>query len=212
MNQKGYSLIELLMFLFIVAIIVVALFPLTVIEKDQAQRIAVWKDFYPELVYAQDLLKNQEPQVVRAYSEVPYLNSDVYFEEYAKFLPVNKGKLIDNRGYRYRYLNGRSVKKNSKYYADKFLELENGMIIGFADFERGSDNVKNSPVGQMFIDIDGKNKRRNFIGSDVYAVNVYADRLEPVGTNLSRQDLKEDCSPVGTGLNCAAYYLYGSVF
>ncbi len=212
MNKNGYSLVELLMFLFVVAIIVVALFPLTVIEKDQAERIAVWKDFYPELIYAANLLKTQEPQFVQAYSKVSYLDADVFFEEYAKFLPVNKSKLIDNKAYRYRYLNGRSVKKHSKYYADRFLELENGMVIGFADFERDADNVKNSPIGVMFVDIDGKKTRRNFIGSDVYAVNIYVDRLEPLGSNLSRQDMKEDCSPVGTGLNCSAYYLFGGVF
>lgn len=210
--KKGYSLVELLMFLFIVAIIVVALFPLTVIEKDQAQRIAVWKDFYPELVYVQNLLKHKEPQVIEAYKDVHYLDADVYFEEYSKFLPVQNGKVVDNKHYRYRYLNGRTVKKSSKYYAKKFVELKNGMIIGFSGFDRYADNAKNSPIGIIFVDINGKNKRQNFIGSDVYAVNMYADRLEPFGANLSRQEMKEDCSPVGTGLNCAAYYLYGGVF
>lgn len=212
MNKNGYSLIELLMFLFVVAIVVVALFPLTVIEKDQAKRIAVWKDFYPELIYAQNLLKNEEPQVINAYAKEPYLDADVYFQEFVKFMPVKDGKIIDNKNYRYRYLNGRRVKKSSKYYADKFVELENGMIVGFADFERDADNIKNSPVGLMFVDIDGNSKRRNFLGSDIYAVNVFADRLEPLGSNLSRQEMKEDCSPVGTGLNCASYYLYGGVF
>ena len=86
------------------------------------------------------------------------------------------------------------------------------MIIGFTGFDRDADNVKNSPIGTIFVDIDGKNKRRNFLGSDVYAVNIYADKLEPLGSNLSRQEMKEDCSPVGTGLNCAAYYLYGGGF
>lgn len=210
--QKGYSLVELLMFLFIVAIIVVALFPLTVIEKDQAQRIAVWKDFYPELVYVQNLLKYEEPQVIEAYKDVPYLDADVYFEELSKFLPVKNEKIINYKHHKYRYLNGRSVKKSSKYYAKKYVELKNGMIIGFSGFDRYADNAKNSPIGIIFVDINGKNKRQNFIGSDVYAVNVYADRLEPFGANLSRQEMKEDCSPVGTGLNCAAYYLYGGVF
>lgn len=86
--KKGYSLIELLMFLFIVAIIVVALFPLTIVEKDQAQRIAVWKDFYPELIYSQDLFKNAEPQVVKAYKNTSYLEPDVYFQEFTKFLSL----------------------------------------------------------------------------------------------------------------------------
>ncbi len=210
--KKGYSLIELLMFLFIVAIIVVALFPLTVVEKDQAQRIAIWKDFYPELIYAQDLFKNKESQVIKAYETTPYLEPDVYFQEFTKFMPVKDGKIINNKNYRYRYLNGRRVKKSSKYYSHQFVELENGIIIGFAGLERDADNVKNSPIGLLFVDIDGKNKRRNFLGSDIFVVNVYAERIEPLGGNLSRQDMKEDCSPVGTGLNCAAYYLYGGVF
>lgn len=212
MNRRGYSLIELLMLLFVVAIIVVALFPLTVIEKDLAERIAIWKEFYPELIYSQNLLKLKEPQVVEAYKDVSYLEANVYFDEYAKFLPIKKEKILNSKKYKYRYLNGRGIKHSSKYHADRIVELENGMIVSFAYFERDADNVKNSPIGLLLIDIDGNKARRNFIGSDVFAVKVFADRLEPLGTNLSRQEMKEDCSPVGTGLNCAAYYLYGGVF
>lgn len=212
MNKQGYSLIELLMFLFIVAIIVVALFPLTVVEKDLAGRIAIWKEFYPELIYAQNLLKAEEPQVVTKYKEVPYLEAGGYFNEYLKFLPVKEDKVIKPNKYKHRYLNGRRIKASSKYHADKIVELENGMIISFAYLERDADNVKNSPIGLILVDIDGNKARRNFIGSDVFAVRVYADKLEPLGANLSRQEMKEDCSPVGTGLNCAAYYLYGGVF
>ncbi len=213
MKRNGYSLIELLMFIFVVAIVIVALFPLTVIEKDLAQRIAVWKDFYPELIYAQKLLISEEPQVVKAYSKTSYLDGNVYFDEYTKFLPIKKiTKAGELNKYKYKFLNGKNVKKNSKYHIDKYVELKNGMIIGFAKLERDADNIKNSPIGILMVDIDGQKGRRNFLGSDVFAVNLFANRLEPLGSNLSRQEMKEDCSPVGTGLNCAAYYLYGGVF
>ena len=86
------------------------------------------------------------------------------------------------------------------------------MIIGFAD----SDNVPSEtplkkPLGVLFIDINGRTKR-NTIGRDVFLVYVYPDGLEPVGANEPMQNLKEDCSPVGSGIKCGAYYLVENSF
>ena len=110
--------------------------------------------------------------------------------------------------YRKRYMNGKMIRQISKYYSKEYKYLKNGIIISYTDLER---NTKSDPLGVLFVDIDSSMKR-NFIGRDIFAVLIYTDRLEPYGFDSTRQKMKQDCSPVGSGLQCSAYYLVGGNF
>lgn len=105
-------------------------------------------------------------------------------------------------------MNGKIIRYESKYKSKQFAHLKNGIIVSFTGLKR----VKTEdPLGILFVDIDSKIKR-NFLGRDVFVVLVFADRIEPYGYNSTRQTMKEDCSPVGSGLQCSAYYLVGGEF
>ena len=105
-------------------------------------------------------------------------------------------------------MNGKIVGKKSKYKATIFAYLQDGKLVSFVPLERIKPN---DPLGVVFIDINGK-QRRNFVGRDVFPVLLFADKLEPVGYNSTRQEMKENCSPVGSGMQCSAYYLVGGSF
>ena len=213
MKRFAFSLTEVLILIFTIAVIAAVIFPLKIIDFNQAERIAKWKSFYPELVYSFDLMKIQEKPLIEKYKSNPDLSSKEFFNLYKKYLNVDteNNMKTDYSKYHHIFLNGKIIKSISKYRADEFLYLKNGMIIGFTASKRNSNNLKTAPLGILFADIDGKSKR-NFIGKDVFVVLVFPDRIEPMGYNASRQEMKEDCSPVGSGLKCAAYYLVGGSF
>jgi prepilin-type N-terminal cleavage/methylation domain-containing protein len=211
MKNNGFSLVEILIAIFVIAAIISTMIPTKVVEKSQVERIAEWKEFYPSLLYSFDLFKNYDKSVVKAYQTDSKLDGNAFFSEYTKYLNVNKNADINLSKYKLRYLNGKAVKNTSKYKISQIVQLEDGKIIAFTDLERDKDNISNSPLGIIFVDIDGGKLTRHYIGKDVFAINIYANRIEPVGKNYSRPEMKEDCSPLGTGMNCSAYYLFGGV-
>ncbi len=214
MKRQGFSLTEIIITVFAIAVVAAVLFPLKIIDLHQAERIAVWKSFYPELQYSFDIFQQKEKPFIQQYEQNNSLKPYIFFDEFTKYLKLdnlNKPQ-INYQQYHHFFLNGKIVKSISKYRADKFVRLSNGMIIGFA----GSANIPaemplKKPLGVLFIDINGRTKR-NTIGRDVFLVYVYPDGLAPVGADEPIQNLKEDCSPVGSGIKCGAYYLVGSSF
>lgn len=210
-SLKGFSLTEVLFVIFTVAVIAAAIFPLKIINHSQAEKIATWKNFYPQLEYAFDAMLSCEKNLSQTFYVDKNLNPDGFFDVFTNYLNVDKlqTQKTDFSKYHQYFLNGKIIKRISKYNADKYIVLKNGMIIAFKRSERYSGTT--SPLGILFVDVDGKSDR-DFIGRDVFAVSMYANRLEPVGINSSRQEMKEDCSPVGSGLKCSAYYLVGGNF
>ncbi len=208
--KRAFSIVEVVIVVFLISIIAYVVFPLNITDKNQARRIAAWKSFYPQLEYSFDLMKTEDKNFIKAYGEDANLNGDVFFEEFLKYVSVKDAL---NRGiffrYKHKFFNGKIIKKGSKYRADKFCELKNGMVMAFSELDR--ENDIGAPLGVILIDVDGKNAK-NIIGRDVFAVKLYADRVEPFGQGYTIQEMKEDCSPVGSGLDCAAYYLQGGSF
>ena len=210
MKRQGFSLTEVLMLIFTIIVIAAALFPLKIIDLNQAERIAAWKTFYPELQYSFKVMQNSEKDFVKDYSVNKDRNSDAFFCVFMSYLNIDKNKTeqADFSKYRKSVMNGKIVGKKSKYKATIFAYLQDGKLVSFVPLERVKPN---DPLGVVFIDINGK-QRRNFVGRDVFPVLLFADKLEPDGYNSTRQEMKENCSPVGSGMQCSAYYLVGGSF
>ena len=208
--KKAFSLTEILILIFTIVVIAVILFPLNLIDRNQAQKIATWKSFYPQLEYSFDLMLKDDNSLIQTYKTDSKINGTEFFKEflnYANFEEILKERKFFK--YKHRYINGKKISKDSKYHADEFVKLKNGMILAFSEIDR-TDDIS-LPIGYLFVDLDGKHSK-NLIGKDVFAIKMYIDRLEPFGEDLSIQEMKEDCSPVGSGLSCAAYYLVGGSF
>jgi len=208
--KKAFSLTEIALVVFLIVVLAAVLFPLNIIDRNQAQRIATWKSFYPQLLYGFDLMQKDIPNFLNAYKYDTKLSGTIFFDKFVSYMNSDFYlKEKDYLKYRHKFYNGKIVNRYSKYRANEFVKLKNGMILAFAETDR-QENAE-LPIGFLFVDLDGKCSR-NLIGRDVFVVKMFADHLEPFGYGLSIQDMKEDCSPVGSGLDCAAYYLLGGSF
>lgn len=210
MKKRAFSLTEIVIVIFLFVVIAAILFPLNIIDRNQAQRIATWKSFYPQLEYSFDLMAKDEKSSLHTYKTDSKISGDVFFKEFLHY--TNFDEVLKERKffkYKHKYINGKRISLDSKYHADEFVKLKNGMVLAFSEIDR-TDDIS-LPVGLLFVDLDGKHSR-NLIGKEVFVVKMYVDRLEPFGYGSSIQDMKEDCSPVGSGLSCAAYYLVGGSF
>ena len=214
MKYQGFSLTEIIITVFAIAVVAAVIFPLKNIDMNQAERIAVWKSFYPQLQYSFDIFQQKEQPFIKQYEQNNSLNPDDFFDRFAKYMNIDYSynPNISYQQYHHFFLNGKIVKSLSKYRAHKFVKLSNGMIIGFACSENVPAEIPfKKPLGVLFVDINGKTKR-NIIGKDVFLVYLYPDGLVPVGAEEPMQNLKEDCSPIGSGIKCGAYYLVGNSF
>ncbi|MBQ2643950.1 hypothetical protein IJG14_00070, partial [bacterium] len=156
------------------------------------------------------LMKKNELKLITAYKNNLFLKPEDYWKHYIKYCNIDKEitERTDFSQYRHVFLNGKIIKHISKYKADNFVILKDGTILGFTGLKR---NFAETPLGILFVDVDGFSMR-NFIGKDVFILLIYPDRIEPMGNNSSIQEMKEDCSAIGSGLKCSAYYLVGSSF
>ena len=92
MKRQGFSLTEVLMLIFTIIVIAAALFPLKIIDLNQAERIAGWKTFYPELQYSFKVMQNSEKDFVKDYSVNKDRNSDAFFCVFMSYLNIDKNK------------------------------------------------------------------------------------------------------------------------
>ena len=208
--KKAFSITEIALGIFLICVIAAILFPLNIIDRNQAHRIALWKSFYPQLLYSFEMMQKDDAAFINAYKNDTALSGTVFFDEFLKYMNKESDlKKKDYLKYKHKFFNGKIIDRESKYRANKFVRLKNGMVIAFSETERTDDGE--NPIGFLFVDVEGK-YFCNLIGRDVFVVKMFADRIEPFGYGLSIQDMKEDCSPVGSGLDCAAYYLLGGSF
>ena len=64
----------------------------------------------------------------------------------------------------------------------------------------------------MMFDINGT-MLPNRWGNDIFGINIYdGGKIEPFGFDKNMDELKYDCSKLGTGLTCSYYYKIGGDF
>lgn len=185
--------------------IILILVPFDLINLKQAQRIAKWLSVYERVSYSLDLIKLNEGCIIPNEKD----SGKIITEECVKKL-IYSYMNIDNtakkvKKYSYRKLNGTPVKKHKPYYFEDFVLTKTGETIGIKEIQNnGIDNR----LYYMFIDING-NEKPNRIGEDIFFIKLYPDKYEPMGEGVKYASLKLGCSPLGSGLNCADYYLHG---
>ena len=105
------------------------------------------------------------------------------------------------KNYKYRFLNGLKVQKNTKYKQ---------IIVGINWFNPGCIGTEDL-CGVMLFDMNGIDPPNRF-GLDVFGVNIYDNRLEPFGTGLSYGQNEKNCRRLETGVTCSKFYLMGGQF
>lgn len=165
--------------------------------NEKEKNIVKWSQRYSNIQYAYDVLKAQTDM------ENADMMSMSFRNKLKDFLREEKDV---SKTYTQSFRNNRQ--KNDLYTFSKFFLNRNGIILGFKWINPNCDNKQLCAV--MSVDINGL-KKPNTWGKDVYGVNFYRNKVEPIGENLSLKELKKDCSKKGSGVYCSAYYLLGGL-
>ena len=190
--KKGYTIIEvaILCVIFLIAAILIA--PLSLDDTRMAKSASRWRNVqgdFSNIFYSVNTLRSKEGLGFKeAFNKV--ISNDI------------KG---DIKNYRITFLNG-TYPNNTYRFTDYKTTYSNATLaIKFFDEPQGDMQ------GLLMYDVNGKTGP-NVWGKDVYGLNIYEDRFEPLGKADSVSEQKRDCSKNGTGLSCSNYYLIGGSF
>ncbi len=209
MKNLSFSLFNVISVFLIVLLIILIVIPFNLIDMEQAQRIAKWKTEYEQLNYCFELVNIHESSIIPTNEEAKIVVSDEYIlERFQPYFNFKDNKFKELKKYKYRRLNSRPIKKDYKFYFDKFVTDNDGKLYSIKQ-----NDVKiiseQQPLYFMFIDINGTEKP-NKIGKDIFFISIYKNYAKALGYNRGHAKLKINCSPIGSGLYCSQYYLLGS--
>lgn len=212
MSKQAFSIIEILIVFFLILMVTSIFVPLNIANVKQAERVVKWKNTFDETKYSFEVLKANNQNLFESLKSNKVMDSQVAFDMIKPYLNISHEKSTNDyfKNYKYKFLNGRKVKKKSNFYVEDFATLESGVIIGFK-LTKNSSIYSNSPIGLMLFDVNGLEKP-NKIGKDIFFINVYENEVKALGEGHSTSMLKANCSPIGIGTFCSKYYLIGGNF
>jgi hypothetical protein len=195
--KKGSVVVESFVVFFVILCCIFIALPFFISTNNKEKTIVKWEQKFLNIQYAYDVLRAQNETTGET------LMTSVFQKNLGIFL--RKKKDI-NSNYKQNFMNNKE--KKDIYIFDKFFENEYGTIVGFKWINPMCKD--NQLCAVMSVDINGFEKP-NILGKDVFGVNFYKDRVEPIGKNLSLKEQRKDCSRKGSGVYCSSYYLIGGL-
>ena len=207
MRLKAFTIIEIILIFFAIAIVSAVIIPLNLTDTSQAKRVAKWHKVFKELQYSFNLIIIQDGSILG--NNPDSITQGELFDRISPFLDIaNDEKQIGFDKYKYKYRNKTYIRKSSRYYFDDFFMM-NGDVIGSLKKNPEHEKDNNQPYAYMFVDVNGFEKP-NRVGLDIFFINIFNDKISAYGEGYPLQDLKAGCSKIGKGLFCSKYYLVGS--
>lgn len=210
-KNKAFSMLELTIVAFLLAITIVVCIPMISNNTKEAMLISGWKKNYSELrsnfeVFNVSDKENIENICAANLSDMddrifkiisPYLNVDIN-------LSVSSLKF-----YNYKYKNGAQISMQSSLFTKRFAFQENGNIVGFRWLDCACSDT--TPCAMAIFDMNGL-KSPNRLGEDVFGVYLFKNRIEAFGADYSAEDMELNCQAHSNGMSCSEYYLRGGRF
>lgn len=207
--KKHFWRIEYSITLFVIFAIVLMFIPTKFIATKEATFISMWNETINKMEYVfsamnahsdSDILKGLKKAKDNAQRE------QLMMTLVKPYLRISESNVLQKKSYQPKYMNGKVVDKNDRYYFDKLYLSKNNKIVGLKDIK---DEDVFHPVFLMFFDMNGL-KGPNTWGKDIFGLNIFIDgNISPLGSGWNIKDLKSDCSPNGTGVGCSHYYRIG---
>lgn len=198
MRKNGFTIIEIsVVFLLILGTLFIFL-PKGIESTKQAKLISAWTQKYSDIQYMFGVMKTQM-NVDDSFS----MNN--FRESVRTHLRITKPL---EKPYEPSLKTGLKLDNTSLYKADKYYETVNGELVGFKWKDKNCQRDELCAV--MTFDLNGV-EMPNIFGRDIFGVNIYKDRVEAFGEEISdTKDLKKYCD--STGIDCSYYYLIGGRF
>lgn len=215
-RKSALSFAEIVVIIFIVIAVICILFAKIFGVKQESNIIYNWKKTLMATQYSYNVLlltkKDELEKIIKL--ENPVRNEKV-LKLFRETLNVNTIDTINSsrslKNYKYRFLNGRRVAKESKYYVENFVYSPDGKIMAGLNWTNDDCFNNDGLCGVLIFDMNGV-KLPNRFGLDIFGVNIYRDKIEPFGSGLSYADNQLNCRRLETGVTCSKFYLMGGQF
>ena len=212
-RKSALSFAEIVVIIFIVIAVICILFAKIFGVKQESNIIYNWKKTLMATQYSYNVLlltkKDELEKIIKL--ENPVRNEKV-LKLFRETLNVNTIDTINSsrslKNYKYRFLNGRRVAKESKYYVENFVYSPDGKIMAGLNWTNDDCFNNDGLCGVLIFDMNGV-KLPNRFGLDIFGVNIYRDKIEPFGSGLSYADNQLNCRRLETGVTCSKFYLMG---
>lgn len=210
MNKKGFTIIEVFIVFLLILGVTFFILPLSFNNTKQARFISKWINTYSALEYVFSSINAQNEfgleEKFKCAKNNDYKTS-LMLDIIKPYLRFKSG--VPNESYKPFYMNKKTVAKGDRYYFDNLYFWDEDKIFGLKWI---SDNCKENDVCvSMLVDVNGITLPNTW-GKDIFGINIFHDKIEPVGKNIENPVLKNDCSPFGFGVYCSYYYLIGGEF
>lgn len=210
MQQKGaFTIIEVVFVFLLILGVTFLILPKSLNNTKQAKFISQWSETYTQLEYMFSVIKAQQNGALEEKIKSAKDNEErknILLETVKPYLRIT---CAADSIYRQHYMNKTIVQKNDSYYFDSFYLTSANEIVGLKWLK--SDCKDNDVCALINIDLNGE-KSPNTWGYDIYGINLYKNKIEPIGKNIDMDILKTNCSKNGFGIYCSYYYLIGGKF
>lgn len=210
------SFAEIVVIVFITIVIFCIFLGKTFGISQQSDIIYNWKKALASAQYSYNvILLTQKNKLLETMQEESTKRNTTILNIFKDTLNTDTVVKIDAqkpfKNYKYRFLNGKQVPIESKYYASNFTYSPDGRIMVGLNWMNQDCFETEDLCGVLVFDMNGVNPPNRF-GLDVFGVNIYKDRLEPFGTGLSYEENQRNCRRLETGVTCSRFYLMGGQF
>ncbi len=209
--RKRFWKIEYSITIFVVFAALLLMIPSSVISSKEATYISKWNDTFHKIEYVFNAMAAQaDAEIIKSFKKAKnnHERETIMIKLVKPYLRISEDDEI-TRKYDLYYMNGVKLKPEDEYYFDNVYLSEKSTIIGIKDI---IDDDIYHPGFLMMFDMNGI-KGPNTWGRDVYGINIFTDgKITPIGAGWDIDDLKKDCSPVGSGVSCSYYYRIGGEF
>lgn len=206
MKKQAFTLVEIIVVISIVFLTAIILVPNIIDDNKKLHTISQWKHTYKNIEYVFSAIKAQTTETDKVAIEKARTDNEREVVLYELLNPYFRMQsVVTPKTYKTYFMNGSFVNEKSEYYVKNLHTTNSGMIIGVKWMLLPSKAQKSLPIAMMTIDLNGL-KKPNKWGQDIFGVNIFIDRIEPLGEEYDEMLMKSDCSKKGKGISCASYY------
>ncbi len=208
---KAFNMVEIMIVICLLATTVILCLPVIFNNTKEARIISGWKKSFSEMHSNFEVFNVTDAQNIETIckSDLPDKEHEI-FKVIGPYLNVDITKDTHSlKHYHYKFKNGSHIPMQSMVFTKFFSYQENGNIVGFKWIDCECSNTV--PCATVLFDLNGL-KAPNRIGSDIFGIYLYKNRIEAFGAEFDNDELKHECTKNSNGMSCSEYYLRGGKF
>lgn len=208
-QKKAFTIIEVVFVFLLILGVTFLILPKSLNSTKQAKFISKWSETYTQLEYMFSVIKAQQNGELEEKIKSAKDNEarkDILLESVKPYLRITTAVESNYRQY---YMNKSIVQKGDSYFFDNLYLTSADEIVGLKWIK--DDCGDNEVCAILNFDLNGE-ESPNTWGYDIYGINLYKTKIEPIGKNIEMDILKNNCSKHGFGIYCSYYYLIGGKF